>query len=181
LLHSLLITRMPNTHSLEHCSPQAQPYEPQHRLLSDSFSFSPTNKSAHTYALIMTPKKRDKTKTTQHVLSMCPLPPCVYDFVFLLIFSTKRGDGCPSSAKLSRTHSTYRDGHTSLSAEYVRLSCEQISETYDQCSGFMPTDVCEDLRQSLQRHHRVLQDIEHKITILERIQMNYYAGLIDES
>lgn len=66
-------------------------------------------------------------------------------------------------------------------AEYVRLSCEQISETYDQCCNFMPKDECETLQQSLQRHHRILRDIEHDLVMLEGLQMDYYAGLIDES
>jgi hypothetical protein len=92
-------------------------------------------------------------------------------------------DECHTSSTISSHDDTVIATLRTLraQAEYVRLSCEQISETYDQCSSFMPTDVCEDLRQSLQLHHRVLQDIEHKFMVLERIQMNYYAGLIDES
>jgi hypothetical protein len=27
---------------------------------------------------------------------------------------------------------------------------------------------------------RVLQDLEHKMSLLEKIQINYYAGLVDE-
>lgn len=41
----------------------------------------------------------------QLLASICPLPSSSL---------AQRGDGYPSSAKLSLTHSTYRDGHTSL-------------------------------------------------------------------
>ena len=81
-------------------------------------------------------------------------------------------------------------------AAYLRATIRQMETTRDECRYFLQSLKDEDnnnnmLCKTVERQvsdcvdkvrnfTRVLQYLEHKMSLLEKIQLDYYAGLVDE-